>query len=892
MSQHIHAVRQAAPDPSLCRVGSEAQDMRFSREQAPGPASLNLLSSTHEPFREITDSSWSLPAQPSPVHNYEPAQETSKSTSALNADYDHAVNASGPVSQAASQTSFGMDSTLSSKYGTLVSPASDTRFSAAMALTPNTLTMPTIDGSIPLPSPSFPRRPISSADTRSNRRSDFLSAPTSPGIQDSLRGFPAGAALWNIRSEMKSPHNVAAAAANDQRTQLHVRNLPYSVRWQDVKDLFRRAGTVLRADVHLTSENRSCGSGTVLFATEEDAFRAMDALNGYMWQGRVLEVSMESESLSPSRRGFQSSHQAEPSSGVPAQRGPNASDETYSRPMAQPSIPAHAAHIHHPSYHPSQLPSNSLPDQSQANRTHALPPIRIAPYVSNRSEYPMDLNWGSTHLPPAAPVQHPVLPSLPFPGRVLFIGNLPFHCQWQDLKDLFRAAGNIQRADVALNADGRSRGFGTVLFASPEDAQNAVRLYHGYEFNGRALKVHFDRLAHYGPVHGVPSEPSQYTSAFAKHTGTTSAQSQTPIGSLNSVSPVPQTKLSNSDMQSGLPSLSKPSSPFRIEFPTGSLTSEKGAADRYTTDNSNSNTPKFTHSALSLPQLASTEPMEASWPPSRLDKSSMPPRSKSATRQELSSNQQSGAGISNQRHPGRIVLPPAPNAANGINTNTMSQDMSGYPMHSSTDLSTLYPDKSLQNSDVWGTASMSHLPTSFFHSTYPLPDSGSDPSFDYVQDPRHAPAGSATRSYMFGTATPSEANSELPIAFRPTANLPPTPHWSQPIRTRAEAPIFTPAALDERIQQTPGAAPYRHEPNPNALAVGGIGSLRSSSVSSHGYPFPNVPVDTLPKTSVEKPRDSFPVTEQVADPQELNEGIATLNIHAQDKQASNQAKSP
>jgi RNA recognition motif-containing protein len=64
-------------------------------------------------------------------------------------------------------------------------------------------------------------------------------------------------------------------------------------------------------------------------------------------------------------------------------------------------------------------------------------------------------------------------------GRVLFVGNLPFQCQWQDLKDLFRAAGDIQRADVAIGPEGRSRGFGTVLFATPEDAQNAVRLYHG-----------------------------------------------------------------------------------------------------------------------------------------------------------------------------------------------------------------------------------------------------------------------------------------------------------------------------------------------------------------------------------------------------------------------------
>ncbi|EGG11856.1 uncharacterized protein MELLADRAFT_32734, partial [Melampsora larici-populina 98AG31] len=73
---------------------------------------------------------------------------------------------------------------------------------------------------------------------------------------------------------------------------------------------------------------------------------------------------------------------------------------------------------------------------------------------------------------------------------------LPFNCQWQDLKDLFRNAGNILRADVAMGIDGRSRGFGTVLFATMDDAKNAVRMYDGHELNGRILKVHFDKFSH------------------------------------------------------------------------------------------------------------------------------------------------------------------------------------------------------------------------------------------------------------------------------------------------------------------------------------------------------------------------------------------------------------
>lgn len=101
--------------------------------------------------------------------------------------------------------------------------------------------------------------------------------------------------------------------------------------------------------------------------------------------------------------------------------------------------------------------------------------------------------------------QRPAALPVQYANRHLFVGNLPFNCQWQDLKDLFRNAGNILRADVALGPDGRSRGFGTVLFATPEDAQNAMHIYNGYEYNGRVLKVHFDKFAQPGSNAGTPS---------------------------------------------------------------------------------------------------------------------------------------------------------------------------------------------------------------------------------------------------------------------------------------------------------------------------------------------------------------------------------------------------
>ena len=44
----------------------------------------------------------------------------------------------------------------------------------------------------------------------------------------------------------------------------------------------------------------------------------------------------------------------------------------------------------------------------------------------------------------------------------LYVGNLSWDAAWQDLKDHFRTCGNVQRADVITEPNGRSKGFGVV----------------------------------------------------------------------------------------------------------------------------------------------------------------------------------------------------------------------------------------------------------------------------------------------------------------------------------------------------------------------------------------------------------------------------------------------
>ncbi len=72
----------------------------------------------------------------------------------------------------------------------------------------------------------------------------------------------------------------------------------------------------------------------------------------------------------------------------------------------------------------------------------------------------------------------------------LYIGNLSFDTNDADLRNAFSGVGEV--TDVIVMKDretGRSRGFGFVTMSSAEEAQAAIKQFHGKEFDGRNLTV-------------------------------------------------------------------------------------------------------------------------------------------------------------------------------------------------------------------------------------------------------------------------------------------------------------------------------------------------------------------------------------------------------------------
>lgn len=76
----------------------------------------------------------------------------------------------------------------------------------------------------------------------------------------------------------------------------------------------------------------------------------------------------------------------------------------------------------------------------------------------------------------------------------LYVGNLPFSMDDGELQGLFAQAGTVKSAQVIKDrVSGRSKGFGFVEMSTSDEAQGAISMFHGKDFNGRALTVNVAR---------------------------------------------------------------------------------------------------------------------------------------------------------------------------------------------------------------------------------------------------------------------------------------------------------------------------------------------------------------------------------------------------------------
>lgn len=75
-------------------------------------------------------------------------------------------------------------------------------------------------------------------------------------------------------------------------------------------------------------------------------------------------------------------------------------------------------------------------------------------------------------------------------AKKLYVGGLPYKTSNEELKAHFSTAGEVSSAIIIMDKmTNRSKGFGFVEFENDADADNAVSMFDGKEYEGRKLTV-------------------------------------------------------------------------------------------------------------------------------------------------------------------------------------------------------------------------------------------------------------------------------------------------------------------------------------------------------------------------------------------------------------------
>lgn len=294
-----------------------------------------------------------------------------------------------------------------------------------------------------------------------------------------------------------------------ENCRLHVSNLPYNASWQDMKDLFRKAGRVLHTDIHTDEgSRRPNGNGTVIVDDPRTARAAIELLDGYEWQGRRIEVreGRHPDRLSSSAtaaaaaatagaRPVKSLDYGPPPPALSRLPHPTSADASY---KAESSINSayHSSSIPPPnSSVPPQHISSSIPPPISMSTMTAVPEA-VDPY-QNAYRY-----GGAEPLPPPPPPNYTHMTlvggpaaNLPTHGHnQIFVNNLPFSTTWQDLIDLFRHVGPVVRSEI-LTVNGHPKGSGFVRFEDSATCERAIEKFHGYMYGGRHLDIRLDKYS-------------------------------------------------------------------------------------------------------------------------------------------------------------------------------------------------------------------------------------------------------------------------------------------------------------------------------------------------------------------------------------------------------------
>lgn len=238
------------------------------------------------------------------------------------------------------------------------------------------------------------------------------------------------------RSRSRSPRRNRPPRPFQGGRRVVIRNIPYEVRWQELKDLFRREiGDVSYVELLETPDGKSKGVAVVEFKDPQHAKKAIESYHQYKIKDRAITIREEREK---DRQEFM---------------------------------------------------------QQQNMRDRGGPDPRMGP------------GMGPTTAMGTGGINPQILHQLGIEGPItntVFVANLDYKVTWWKLKDVFKLAGNVVKAEIKEDKNGKSRGMGIVVFEHPMEAVQAVSMFNGQVLFDRNMIVRIDK----GPEPEKPKLPS------------------------------------------------------------------------------------------------------------------------------------------------------------------------------------------------------------------------------------------------------------------------------------------------------------------------------------------------------------------------------------------------
>ena len=240
---------------------------------------------------------------------------------------------------------------------------------------------------------------------------------------------------------------------------IFVSNLPFEMKWQEVKDLFRKeVGEVSYVELFDDESGKPRGAGVMEFNTADMAKKAIDKMHRFDYKGRKIVVKEDFDAERDKHGRI-----------IGRNRGGGGGDG-----------------------------GGRGGDRNRGDN------------MSGGGGGGGGQGYGTTFgLSPQ------FLESLNISGPLhtrIFVANMDYKVDERKLKEVFRLAGKVVGIELSRDKEGKSRGFATVVYDHPVEAVQAISMFHNQQLFDRKMSVRFDKVPEEEPPRNLNRLPEGLSS--------------------------------------------------------------------------------------------------------------------------------------------------------------------------------------------------------------------------------------------------------------------------------------------------------------------------------------------------------------------------------------------